>query len=84
MVKSLHSAWAAAVVFLLTASLGSQNKMRNITVDRMSFAYEDTGSGPPVILVHGSIADYRGRSNQQGDGRLARQPCVFKKRTGKL
>lgn len=32
----------------------------------MSLAHLDTGSGSPVILVHGAMADYREWSNQQG------------------
>jgi non-heme chloroperoxidase len=66
MVKSLHAAFAAAMVLLLMASPAPQRKTRNITVNGMSFAYVDTGSGSPVILVHGAMADYREWSHQQG------------------
>ena len=34
---------------------------RHITVEGMSFGYVDIGSGPPVILIHGSMSDYSRR-----------------------
>ena len=39
-------------------------KQRLITVNGMSFGYVDIGSGPPVILIHGSMSDYREWSKQ--------------------
>lgn len=64
MVKSLHAAFATAMVLLLMASPAPQRKTRNITVEGMSFGYVDLGSGPPVILIHGSMSDYREWSPQ--------------------
>ncbi len=64
MVKSLHAPFATAMVLLLMASPAPQRKTRIITVEGMSFAYVDLGSGPPVILIHGSISDYREWSTQ--------------------
>jgi hypothetical protein len=63
MVESLHAAFATAMV-LLIASPATQRKARNIRVGGMSFAYVDLGSGPTVVLIHGSISDYREWSKQ--------------------
>lgn len=64
MVKSVYAALATATVLLLMGSPAAQTKTRNITVDGTSFAYVDTGSGAPVILIHGSMGDYREWSRQ--------------------
>lgn len=66
MLKSLHVASAAAMGLLLMASAAPQRKTktRSITVEGMSFGYVDFGSGPPVILIHGTMADYREWSPQ--------------------
>ena len=64
MVKSLHAAFPIAMVLLLMANPAPQTMTRNITVEGMSFGYVDLGSGPPVILIHGSISDYREWSKQ--------------------
>ena len=37
-----------------------------INVNGTSLAYTEAGSGPPIVLIHGSVADYRGWSNQVG------------------
>jgi non-heme chloroperoxidase len=39
-------------------------KPHHVTVNGMSFGYVDIGSGPPVILIHGSMSDYREWSKQ--------------------
>ena len=62
--KCLHVTFATAVALLLMASPASQIKTRNVTVEGMSLGYVDLGSGPPVILIHGSISDYREWSQQ--------------------
>jgi non-heme chloroperoxidase len=49
---------------LLMASPAPQGRTRTIAVEGMSFGYVDLGSGSPVILVHGSISDYREWSTQ--------------------
>ena len=59
MVKSLYAAFATAMGLLLMASPAPQRKTRAIAAEGMSFVYVDLGSRPPVILVHGSISDYR-------------------------
>jgi pimeloyl-ACP methyl ester carboxylesterase len=48
---------------LLTAS-SSAGKMGKVSVNGMSFAYVEEGSGPPIVLVHGSVSDYREWSSQ--------------------
>ena len=49
----------ATATLLLTAGLFSQTKTQSIAIEGMDFAYVDLGSGPPVILIHGSMADCR-------------------------
>lgn len=38
--------------------------MRSVSANGMSFAYVERGSGSPVVLVHGSVSDYREWSSQ--------------------
>lgn len=57
-------AFVTAMVLLLMASAAPQEKMRTITAEGMSFGYLDLGSGPAVILIHGSMSDYREWSEQ--------------------
>ena len=64
MAKSLHAACATGLLLLLTASAAPQRNTRNITVEGLSFGYVDVGSGTSVILVHGSMSDYREWSAQ--------------------
>jgi pimeloyl-ACP methyl ester carboxylesterase len=64
MVKSLHAACATGLLLLMTASAAPQRKTRNITIEGLSFGYVDAGSGTSVILVHGSMSDYREWSAQ--------------------
>jgi non-heme chloroperoxidase len=64
MVKSFYAEFATAMGLLLMASPAPQRKIRAIAAEGMSFAYVDLGSGPPVVLVHGSISDYREWSTQ--------------------
>ena len=57
---------AAALMLLMAlfAFSSSVDKTRHVSVRGMSFAYVDEGSGTPIILVHGSISDYREWSKQ--------------------
>lgn len=64
MFKSCYAVFVIATVLLLTESSAAQTKTRTITVNGTSFAYVDTGSGPPIILIHGSMGDYREWSKQ--------------------
>jgi len=61
--KSRYAAFVVATVLLLVESFAAQQKTRNITVNRTSFAYVDRGSGPLVILIHGSMGEYRESSD---------------------
>jgi len=51
-----------AVIFLAPCVM--QAREGEIRVNGLSFHYLDEGSGPPLVLVHGSIADYREWSKQ--------------------
>lgn len=64
MLKTVHVAFAIAMLLLLMPSAVAQREARSIQVGGMSFGYVDVGSGPPVILVHGSMSDYREWSAQ--------------------
>jgi pimeloyl-ACP methyl ester carboxylesterase len=64
MFKSRYAAFVVTTALLLVESSAAQPKTRNITVNGTSFAYVDRGSGPLVILIHGSMGDYREWSNQ--------------------
>jgi pimeloyl-ACP methyl ester carboxylesterase len=50
-------------------------KTGKFSVNGMSFAYVDEGSGPPIVLVHGSVSDYREWSKQMAQ--LARRYRVI-------
>jgi pimeloyl-ACP methyl ester carboxylesterase len=39
-------------------------KTRKVTIDGLTFNYVESGSGPALILIHGSISDYREWSKQ--------------------
>jgi pimeloyl-ACP methyl ester carboxylesterase len=52
----------AVVLVALVASIAAPHsaaKARKVTADGLSFAYIEQGSGPPLVLVHGSVSDYR-------------------------
>jgi pimeloyl-ACP methyl ester carboxylesterase len=51
-----------AAAFL--AASGVNAREGEIRANGLSFHYVDEGSGPPLVLVHGSIADYREWSKQ--------------------
>ena len=46
------------------ASVSLIRKTAKITVDGLTFNYIEAGSGPAVILIHGSVSDYREWSKQ--------------------
>ena len=62
--KTLRRALAPVVLFLFFAASSSAEKTGKVSVNGLSFAYVVQGSGPPVVLVHGSVSDYREWSNQ--------------------
>jgi non-heme chloroperoxidase len=64
MSKSRCGAVAPAVLLALLAASSLEGKTGEVSVNGLSFAYLDEGSGPPMILVHGSISDYREWSSQ--------------------
>jgi pimeloyl-ACP methyl ester carboxylesterase len=48
----------------LFAASSSAGKTDKVSVNGLSFTYVEEGSGPPVVLVHGSVSDYREWSKQ--------------------
>ena len=55
---------ALAVLLAFVSAFSSPGKKRKVSVNGVSFAYLDEGSGPPIVLVHGSVSDYREWSKQ--------------------
>jgi non-heme chloroperoxidase len=55
---------ATVSMLSLLATPSSTGKTGNISVNGLSFAYIEEGSGQPVVLVHGSVSDYREWSMQ--------------------
>ena len=58
----------ASLLILLTIGLVrcSAQQTKKITVNGLSLTYIERGSGPLVILIHGSVSDYREWENQIG------------------
>src|SRR5678815_5021842 len=40
-------------------SSAAQKRSGNVLANGLSFSYLEEGSGTPVVLVHGSVSDYR-------------------------
>ncbi len=64
MSKIRFCALTPVVLLALLAASSSSLKTRKVSVNGLSFAYIDQGFGPPIVLVHGSVSDYREWSNQ--------------------
>lgn len=63
--SKIHCGALAPVVLLaMFAATSSAEKVGKVSANGLSFAYVDEGSGAPVVLVHGSVSDYREWSNQ--------------------
>ena len=69
--KILCGALAPVVLLALFAAFASAGKTDKVYVNGLSFTYVEEGSGPPIVLVHGSVSDYREWSKQMEP--LARQ-----------
>ncbi len=59
MLKIRCGALALVVRLALFAVSSSEGKTGKVSANGVSFTYLDEGSGPPVVLVHGSVSDYR-------------------------
>jgi len=59
MSKKLYGAAAITILLALSAVSAWAKKSGQVSANGLSFAYVEEGSGPPVILVHGSVSDYR-------------------------
>lgn len=64
MPKVRWGALASVVTLALLAPPSWAQKAGQVSVDGLSFAHVEAGSGPPVVLVHGSVSDYREWSKQ--------------------
>lgn len=62
--KIFCGALAPVVLLALFAAFSSAGKTGTVSVNGLSFTYVEEGSGPTVILVHGSVSDYREWSKQ--------------------
>src|SRR6476660_5462312 len=61
------SALASLFMILTVLSLPySAQETKKITVNDVSLTYLERGSGPLVILIHGSVSDYREWEKQLG------------------
>jgi pimeloyl-ACP methyl ester carboxylesterase len=54
------------LIVLTVFSIASAQKIEKISVNGLSLTYLEKGSGPLVILIHGSVSDYREWSEQIG------------------
>jgi non-heme chloroperoxidase len=54
----------ALIVVMICAAPSLQAAPGKVLANGLWFSYVDAGSGPPLILVHGSISDYREWSSQ--------------------
>lgn len=66
MSKTLYGAAALTILVAMSAATATAQKRGKVSANGLSFTYVEEGSGPPVILVHGSVSDYREWSNQMG------------------
>jgi non-heme chloroperoxidase len=68
---------ATALVVLLSPFMAHSRaaKTGKVSANGLSFAYVEEGSGPPLILVHGSVSDYREWAGQMAP--LARRYRVI-------
>jgi pimeloyl-ACP methyl ester carboxylesterase len=64
MSKFRCGALAPVVLLALLAASSLEGKTGEVSVNGLSFAYLDEGCGPPMVLMHGSISDYREWSSQ--------------------
>jgi pimeloyl-ACP methyl ester carboxylesterase len=59
MSKMRRSALVPLVLLTVFAASFPAGKTGKISLNGVSFTYLEEGSGPPVVLVHGSVSDYR-------------------------
>lgn len=50
---------AAAILASPAARVLPTEKTREVSANGQTFTYVEEGAGPPVVLVHGSVSDYR-------------------------
>ena len=64
MSKKLYGAAALTILLALSAASARAQKAGKVSANGLSIAYVEEGSGPPLILVHGAVSDYREWANQ--------------------
>lgn len=62
--KIVEKIAAIFLAMVLTTTVAWAQKVKHVVANGLSFAYVEEGSGPPVVLVHGSMHDYREWSKQ--------------------
>lgn len=75
MPMKLYGAVALTILLALSAASAGAEKTRKVSANGLTFAYVEEGSGPPLILVHGSVSDYREWTQQMAP--LARRYRVI-------
>ena len=75
MSKILYGAMVLVVISALFVTPVRAEKKGKVSANGLSFAYVEEGSGPPVVLVHGSVSDYREWAHQMAP--LARRYRVI-------
>lgn len=73
--KKFYGVAALIILLAWSASSAGTQKAGKVSANGLSFAYVEEGSGPPLILVHGSVSDYREWANQMAP--LARRYRVI-------
>src|SRR5262245_61249813 len=62
--KNIEKIAAILLATVLTTIAASAQAVKHVNANGLSFAYVEAGKGPPVVLVHGSVFDYREWSKQ--------------------
>lgn len=63
-VKIQFRALVPIILLSLLATVAPAQRAHGVSANGISFAYIERGSGSPVVLVHGSVSDYREWSGQ--------------------
>lgn len=62
--KIVEKIGAVFFATVLTATAASAQVVRRVAANGLTFAYVEEGSGSPVVLIQGSMLDYREWSKQ--------------------
>jgi esterase len=80
MMRLTMAALALGVMFGLPSGARAQwaipDEVMTVSVGGYPLAYRETGSGEPIVLVHGSLGDYRIRSAGMVSARTSPSPST--------